>query len=134
MLNNSQKNIVFDLFADLPFKLNTLRNILIIIGFLFLFPWEVSPAEVLQIRSETLLQVGDQNRNYTIQIACVDINQETKLQTRDWLRQKLPRRKRVNLLPLSTENGILVARVIPFGDKEQLGIQMAENGFGKRTC
>ena len=134
MWKKAKKNIVFVLFAEVAFKLNNLKNILIILLFIFSVTFEVSAAEVLQVSGETLLQVGDQNRNYTVQIACVDIDQEMKLRARDWLREKLPRRKRVNLLPLSTEDGVLVARVIPFGDKEQLGIQMAQKGFGKSTC
>tara|TARA_B100000700_G_C14728667_1_gene707287 strand:+ start:479 stop:775 length:297 start_codon:yes stop_codon:yes gene_type:complete len=97
-------------------------------------PFGIAAAEVLQVRSETLLQVGDQNRNYSVQIACVDIDPAMKLQAKNWLRNQLPRRKRVNLRPLSTENGTLVARVIPFGNEEELGIQMVEKGFGKSTC
>ncbi len=131
---NAKKNIVSRNFPEFTFRFNALKNLLIVLFFVFSFTLEVSAAEILQVKDEALLQVGDQNRNYTVQIACVDIDQEMKLQARNWLKLKLPRRRRVNLLPLSTENGILVARVIPFGDKEQLGIQMVDKGFGKSTC
>ena len=30
-------------------------------------------AEVLQVRTATLLQVGDQNRSYSVALACVDL-------------------------------------------------------------
>ena len=111
-----------------------LKNLLIILIIIFAIPFGISAAEVLQVRSEMLLQVGDQNRNYTVQIACVDIDQDMKLQAKTWLRGQLPRKKRVNLRPLSTENGILLARVIPFGNEKELGIMMVEKGFGKSSC
>ena len=113
---------------------NYLKNLLIILIIIFTIPLGVSAAEVLEVRSEILLQVGDQNRNYTVQIACVDIDQDMKLQAKTWLRSQLPRKKRVNLRPLSTENGTLVARVIPFGNEEELGIMMVKKGFGKSSC
>jgi len=59
-------------------------------------------AEVLQVRSGTLLQVGDHNRTYTV---------ELDEAAAAWLRQQLPRRTRVNLRPLGNREGTLLARV-----------------------
>ena len=36
----------------------------------------VQAAEVLQVRSSSLLQVGDHNRNYTVQLACLEVPAE----------------------------------------------------------
>ena len=74
-------------------------------------PLALQAAEVLQVRSGTLLQIGDGNRNYTVRLACLDVTPEANAKAVAWLRQQLPRRSRVNLRPVGSENGILVARV-----------------------
>ena len=72
-----------------------------------------SAAEVLQVRSGSLLQVGDRNRTYTVELACVSVDDEQQSDAIAWLRQQLPRRRRVNLRPVGSSNGQLVARVTP---------------------
>jgi hypothetical protein len=74
-------------------------------------PLAVRAAEVLQVRSGTLLQIGDGNRNYTVRLACLEVTPDANTQAVAWLRQQLPRRSRVNLRPVGSEDGILVARV-----------------------
>ena len=76
-----------------------------------LAPVSVAAAEVLQVRSATLLQVGDQNRSYGVELACLVLNPEQQQQATDWLRQDLPRRTRVNLRPRGTDQGVLLAQV-----------------------
>jgi endonuclease YncB( thermonuclease family) len=68
-------------------------------------------AEVLQVRSGTLLQIGDHNRTYSVELACIAIPSEGNAAATAWLRQQLPRRARVNLRPSGSNNGTLVARV-----------------------
>jgi hypothetical protein len=58
-----------------------------------------SAAEVLQVRSGSLLQVGDRNRTYTVELACVSVGEDQESDAIAWLRQQLPRRRRVNLPP-----------------------------------
>ena len=66
-------------------------------------------AEVLQVRSGKLLQVGDHNRNYTVELACLELPSDAA--AADWLRSTLPRRTKVNLRPLGNADGVLLARV-----------------------
>jgi endonuclease YncB( thermonuclease family) len=75
-------------------------------------------AEVLQVRSGTLLQVGDHNRTYTVELACVAVPDGGELAAADWLRQALPRRTKVNLRPVGNDGGTLVARVQRLGSSE----------------
>jgi len=72
-------------------------------------------AEVLQVRSGTLLQVGDHNRTYTVELACVAIPEGGNLEATEWLRAALPRRTKVNLRPVGNDGGTLVARVQRLG-------------------
>lgn len=72
-------------------------------------------AEVLQVRSGTLLQVGDHNRTYTVELACVAVPDGNEQAATDWLRAALPRRTKVNLRPVGNDGGTLVARVQRLG-------------------
>ena len=72
-------------------------------------------AEVLQVRSGTLLQVGDHNRTYTVELACVALSADGDQAAADWLRSALPRRTKVNLRPVGNDQGVLVARVQRLG-------------------
>lgn len=74
-------------------------------------PGTAAAAEVLQVRSGTLLQVGDHNRTYSVELACVSLPAGGDEAAAAWLRQQLPRRTRVNLRPLGNREGTLLARV-----------------------
>ena len=73
---------------------------LVLIGVLLLL-WAVpvQAAEVLQVRSSSLLQVGDHNRTYTVALACSAVDASQEAEATAWLRQELPRRRKVNLRP-----------------------------------
>ncbi|MFM8526318.1 MAG: hypothetical protein ACKOCM_11975 [Cyanobacteriota bacterium] len=70
-------------------------------------------AEVLQVRSATMLQIGDGNRSYPVRLACLEVAAEDQQQAQQWLRARLPRQTRVNLRPIGAQDGTLVARVTP---------------------
>ncbi len=73
-------------------------------------------AEVLQVRGPTLLQVGDRNRSYGVEMACLVVPPEQATEATAWLRRALPRHTRVNLQPAGSHDGLLVARVIRLSD------------------
>jgi len=78
---------------------------------LLLWPGVALAAEILQVRGATLLQLGDQNRSYTVQLACIVVPEAQQGEAVDWLRQAAPRRTRVNLRPMGQNQGVLLARV-----------------------
>lgn len=71
----------------------------------------VAAAEVLQVRGPSLLQLGDGNRSYAVELACVHVPLDSQQQAMAWLRQQLPRHSRVNLRPLGQREGVLLARI-----------------------
>lgn len=97
-------------------------------------PLLTQAAEVLQVREATLLQVGDRNRNYSVRLACIDVSPDDQQQAVAWLRQALPRRRRVNLRPEGTVDGLLLARVTPIGDEQDLGAALVDEGLAQSTC
>ena len=87
---------------------------------IWLTPGAAAAAEVLAVRSATLLQVGDSNRTYTVELACLAVAPEQQQQALAWMRRELPRRSRVNLRPLGSHDGILLARVQKLGSATDL--------------
>lgn len=85
----------------------------------------VLAAEVLQVRTATLLQIGDRNRSYPVRLACLEVAPEDQEQAQQWLRARLPRQSRVNLRPIGSVDGTLVARVTPLPRPGQ-GIKASE--------
>ena len=92
---------------------------LLIVFLIFLQP--VFAAEALQIRSSTLIQIGDHNRNYTIKLSCLEVNPKDEQAALSWLKSELPRRRRVNFSPQGSNDGILIARVNLLGKERDLG-------------
>ncbi len=88
-------------------------------------------AEVLQVRSGVLLQVGDQNRSYPVQLGCISVTPEQSKAAEDWLRQELPRRTRVNLRPLGSADGVLLARVQVLREGDDLGSGLISAGLAQ---
>lgn len=92
----------------------------------------VAAAEVLQVRSATLLQVGDQNRSYGVQLACFGLaaGDDGEAAT-TWLRRQLPRHTRVNLRPMGVDGGVLMARVQRLDQGTDLSSDLVAAGFGQ---
>lgn len=108
-----------------------LLPVALIISGLALAAPSVAAAEVLQVRSATLLQVGDSNRSYTVELACMTPNEAERDQAVVWLRQQLPRRTRVNLRPIGNHDGILVARVQKLGVDQDISAALIEAGYAQ---
>lgn len=88
-----------------------MRWLAALIAALLLWPGAAVAAEILQVRGATLLQLGDQNRSYTVQLACIVVPEAQQSEALDWMRQAAPRRTRVNLRPMGQNQGVLLARV-----------------------
>ena len=109
-------------------------KIFIIIIFLFGFLSNVYAAEILQVSSSSLLLIGDNNRNYTVKIACAEINPDVEERAIDWLKKQLPRHTKVNLKPRGTQDGILVAKVIPLNSEIDITDNYINVGLARNTC
>ena len=108
---------------------------LVLIGVLLLL-WAVpvQAAEVLQVRSSSLLQVGDHNRTYTVALPCAAVDASQEAEATAWLRQELPRRRKVNLRPVGSSEGQLMARVTPIGAVRDLSTGLIAAGLASNSC
>ena len=105
----------------------------LVISFLSLC-FQIQAAEVLQVSSSSVLLVGDNNRTYTVELACVEINPNLEEKSVNWLRKQLPRHTKVNLKPKGSKDGVLMAKVIPFKSNIDITEKYINEGLAKNTC
>ncbi|TGG80146.1 MAG: hypothetical protein ERJ67_10530 [Aphanocapsa feldmannii 277cV] len=103
--------------------------LLLCLGLLMVPALPANGAEVLQVRSSTLLQIGDRNRSYSVRLGCRRDSDPDPDAALAWLRGQLPRGTRVNLLPLDNDQGTLVARVRRLDDGLDLSVGLAQAGL-----
>ncbi len=99
-----------------------------------IFSTEISAAEVLQVRNSTVLQLGDNNRAYTVRISCIEVDPLNEDKATQFLKTSLPRHKKVNLKPQGSNDGVLLARVITMPEGKDLSKSLSEKGLGEDTC
>ncbi|MCR8539852.1 MAG: hypothetical protein JJ848_005825 [Prochlorococcus marinus CUG1439] len=104
-----------------------LSKILIILCLIVLNPLVVNSAEILQIKSSNIVLVGDQNRNLTIRLFCVDVNENDELEASNILKNEFPRGSKVKIKPFGFKNDVLLAKVFDIkGTKEMTDLLVAK--------
>ena len=82
---------------------------------LLAWPTAAWAAEVLQVREPDLLLIGDHNRTYSVRLACIAPVAGEETAALKLLRTKLPRRQRVNLMPMGSRDGLRWLASGPWG-------------------
>ena len=110
------------------FELKKLSKILILICLIVLNPLTVNSAEILQIKSSNTILVGDQNRNLTIGLFCVDVNENDEIEATNLLKSEFPRGSKVKIKPFGFKDNVLIAKVFNIkGTKEMTELLVAKN-------
>ena len=109
-------------------------HIFLLLLIVFGFCVEASAAKVLQVSSSSTLLIGDHNRTYKVKLNCLDISPDKEERAFNWLKSELPRYTRVNIRPNGSEDGILLARVIPLGDNIDIEKKLEANGLASNSC
>ena len=105
-----------------------LSKILIIVCLIVFNPVIVNSAEILQIKSSNTILVGDQNRNLTIGLYCVDVNEINELEATNLLKSEFPRGSKVKIKPFGIEENLLLAKVFNIdGTKEMTELLVAKD-------
>jgi len=108
--------------------LKKLSKILIIACLVVLNPVIVNSAEILQIKSSNIILVGDQNRNLTIGLFCVDVNEIDELEATNLLKSEFPRGSKVKIKPFGFKDNVLLAKVFNIkGTKEMTELLVAKD-------
>ena len=91
-------------------------------------PVIVKSAEILQIKSSNTILVGDQNRNLTIELFCVDVNENDELKAINLLKSQFPRGSKVKIKPFGFKENVLLAKVFNIkSTKEMTELLVAKN-------
>ena len=94
----------------------------------FLNPVLVNSAEILQIKSSNTILVGDQNRNLTIGLYCVDVNENDEIEATNLLKSEFPRGSKVKIKPFGFKENVLLAKVFNLkGSKEMTELLVAKD-------
>ena len=105
-----------------------LSKIFIIGCLIFLNPVLVNSAEILQIKSSNTILVGDQNRNLTIKLYCVDVNKNDEFEATNLLKSEFPRGSKVKIKPFGFNDNVLLAKVFNIkGTKEMTELLVAKH-------
>ena len=95
---------------------------------IILYPVIVSSAEILQIKNSNTILVGDQNRNLTIKLFCVDVNENDELEATYLLKSEFPRGSKVKIKPFGFKDNVLLAKVFNIkGTKEMTELLVAKD-------
>ena len=91
-------------------------------------PLIVNSAEILQINNSNTILVGDQNRNLTIRLFCVDVNKNDELEAINLLKSEFPRGSKVKIKPFGFKDNLLLAKVFNIkGTKEMSEILVSKD-------
>ena len=109
-------------------ELKKLSKIFIIVFLIVLNPIMVKSAEILQIKSSNTILVGDQNRNLTIELFCVDVDENDELEATYLLKSEFPRGSKVKIKPFGFKENLLLAKVFNIkGTKEMTELLVAKD-------
>ena len=92
-------------------------------------PESALAAEIFGVPGPTLLRVGDQNRGYVVELACLEVEDANSQQAVEWLRRHGSRGTKVNLRPVSEHDGRLVANVKILNSGLDLGEGLVAEGL-----
>ena len=112
--------------------MNKFSQSLIIICLIIINPLVVNSAEILQIKSSNTILVGDQNRNLTIGLFCVDVNENDEIEATNLLKSEFPRGSKVKIKPFGFKENVLLAKVFNIkGTKEMTELLVAKDLTGE---
>jgi len=114
--------------------LKNLSKILIIACLIVLNPVIVNSAEILQIKSSNTILVGDQNRNLTIGLFCVDVNENDEFQATNLLKREFPRGSKVKIKPFGYKEDVLLAKVFNIKSNKEMTELLVAKDLTSKIC
>ena len=97
-------------------------------------PLAINSAEILQIKNSNTILVGDQNRNLTIKLFCVDVNENDELEATNLIKSEFPRGSRVKIKPFGFKENVLLAKVYKIKDNIEMTDLLVHKDLIKENC
>ena len=120
-------------FLDIA-ELKKLSKILIIVCLIIFNPIIVNSAEILQIKSSNIILVGDQNRNLTIRLFCVDVNENDELEAINLLKSEFQRGSKVKIKPFGSKENVLLAKVFNIKSNNEMTELLVAKDLTSEIC
>ena len=111
-----------------------LSIIFILVCLIFLNPVSVNSAEILQIKSSNTILVGDQNRNLTIKLYCVDVNKNNEFEATNLLKSEFPRGSKVKIKPFGFKENLLLAKVFNIKGTKDMSQLLVNKNLTSEIC
>ena len=111
-----------------------LSKFLIIILLVVFNPVIVNSAEILQIKSSNTILVGDQNRNLTIGLFCVDVNENYELEATSLLKSEFPRGSKIKIKPFGFKENLLLAKVFNIKGTKEMTELLVTKDLSREIC
>ena len=111
-----------------------LSRFLIIVSLIVLNPIIVNSAEILQIKSSNTILVGDQNRDLTIELFCVDVNENDEIEATNLLKSEFPRGSKVKIKPFGFKENVLLAKVFYINGTKEMTELLVSKDFTSEIC
>ncbi len=111
-----------------------LSKILILVCLIVINPIIVNSAEILQIKSSNTILVGDQNRNLTIGLFCVAVNENNELEAINLLKNEFPRGSKVKIKPFGFKENVLLAKVFNIKSTKEMTELLVAKDLTSEIC
>ena len=111
-----------------------LSKFLIIVCLIVLNPVIANSAEILQIKNSNTILVGDQNRNLTIKLYCVDVNKNDEFEATNILKSEFPRGSKVKIKPFGFKENLLLAKVFNIKGTKEMTELLVAKGLTSEIC
>jgi hypothetical protein len=105
-----------------------------ILCLIVLNPAIVNSAEILQIKNSNTILVGDQNRNLTIGLFCVDVNENDELEATTLLKSEFPRGSKVKIKPFGFKENLLLAKVFNIKATKEMTELLVAKDLTRKNC
>ncbi len=115
-------------------KIRNCSYILLLILLILVVPINANAAEVLQVRSSNLLQIGDRNRSYKVKLACLEVDPTNEEAAINFLKSQFKKNRRINFRPQGSYDGVLIAKVFSIKSEKDFSHALAETGLASLTC
>ena len=109
-------------------------SLLIIIFLIVSNPIRAYSAEILQINNFNSILVGDQNRDLSIKLFCVNVDLEDEDKAINLLKREFPRGSKVKIKPTGFKENMLVARVFNISETKEMSELLITKDLTEETC
>ena len=111
-----------------------ISKFLIIFCLIVINPLIVNSAEILQINNSNTILVGDQNRNLTIGLFCIDVNENDEIEATNLLKSEFPRGSKVKIKPFGFKENVLIAKVFNIKGTKEMTELLVANNLSSEIC